>query len=294
MFIDFHNLPYLITVAIFLITYAGIAIGGIPGMALDRTGIALLGAIAMIVANNFSPEHALHLIDTPTIILLFSLMVIAGQLKVAGFYEWMIVKLYPLMQRPKLFLGVVIAVSALLSALLVNDVICLAFTPILTIGLKRAGLNPVPYLLALAAASNIGSAATIIGNPQNMLIGQVGRLDFLEFLLWCLPATVLSLFLIYFVIHQKYRRWLKVPDELDLKEEANELRDFNWHQSAKGLIFLFVLILLFFTKIPRELSALVLAGCVLCSRSVQTRKLLGNVDWHLICLFCGLFIRMMR
>ncbi len=290
MHIDLHNLPYLLTVAIFFITYIGIAIGGIPLMALDRTGIALLGAITMIVANNFSPEQALLFIDAPTILLLFSLMVIAGQLKISGFYAWLVVKLYFLMQRPKMFLAVVIVVSGVLSAFLVNDVICLALTPILILGLKRAGLNPVPYLLAMAAASNIGSAATIIGNPQNMLIGQVGRLNFLDFLLWCLPVTVLSLFLVYVVIFVRYGKWLKIPEEPVLQTDENILKDFNKHQTIKGILFLMILIVLFFTKIPRELSALVLGGCVLCSRSIQTRKLLANVDWHLICLFCGLFI----
>ncbi len=290
MFIDFHNISHILTIIIFTITYTGIAIGGIPGMALDRTGIALLGAITMIVANDLSPTNALHMIDTSTILLLFSLMVIAGQLKVAGFYKYLIIKLYPLAQRPRFFLAVIIATSAFLSAVLVNDVICLAFTPMLAIGLKRAGLNPVPYLLAMAAASNIGSAATIIGNPQNMLIGQVGKLNFSYFFLWCLPSTLLSLLLTYIVIYQRYHKWLKIPAETDVKTESNDMKDFSRHQSLKGIFFLFVLIILFFTDIPRELSALILAGLILCSRSVQTRKLLGNVDWHLICLFCGLFI----
>jgi Na+/H+ antiporter NhaD/arsenite permease-like protein len=140
----------------------------------------------------------------------------------------------------------------------------------------------------MAIASNIGSAATIIGNPQNMLIGQVGGLDFGHFLRWCAPPVLLSLVAAYGLILFLFRnQWAGVPARTD---PAVDDVPFNRYQNAKGGLALLFLILFFFTPIPRELTALTLAGIILCSRKMATRELLGFIDWHLITLFCGLFI----
>src|SRR5512135_3765705 len=176
---------HTLAIVIFVATYAGVAVGGIPGLALDRTGIALLGAIAMLATGILTTDAAIRSIDIPTILLLYSLMVLSSQFRLGGFYTWIAVRITGFMDRPLRFLLVMMAVCAALSAVFTNDIICLAFTPVLTAALLRAGLNPVPFLLGVAISSNIGSAATIIGNPQNMLIGQLGRLDFGHFILWC-------------------------------------------------------------------------------------------------------------
>ncbi len=276
---------------IFLVTYAGVAIGGIPGLALDRTGIALLGAIAMVVTKVLTTRQVFDAIDTATILLLYALMVISAQFKLSGFYTRVALQLTRLISRPRLFLLAVMAASAILSAFLTNDIICLAFTPILCMAILEAGLNPVPYLLGLAAASNIGSAATIIGNPQNMLLGQVGRLDFIAFSRACLPPVLLALAGAYVILLIIYRRQL--PDRFELKRgEPRDYPAFNRHQTIKGMVVIGVLVVLFLTGLPRELSAIALAGFLLCSRRMKTRSLLGLVDWHLITLFCALFIVM--
>lgn len=280
---------HTITLIIFLITYTGIAIGEIPGLALDRTGIAVLGAIAMVASGILSTEEAIMAIDFPTILLLYSLMVLSSQFRLGGFYTWIAMKVAGLTDRPWRFLFMVMLASAGLSALLTNDIICFAFTPVITVSAIKAGLNPAPYLIGLAVSANIGSAATIIGNPQNMLIGQFGRLPFGEFILWCAPPSVLSLagaYLILKVIYSK-KIFLEAP-ALSLQPEA--LPDFNRHQSTKGIIAMLALILLFFSPIPREVSAIVIAGLLLCSRSMRTRSILENIDWHLLTLFAALFI----
>ncbi len=280
-----------IALIIFLVTYAGVAIGGIPGLALDRTGIALLGAIAMVAAKVLSTRQAFDAIDTSTILLLYALMVISAQFKLSGFYTRVAVRLIGLLARPRLFLLALMSASALLSAFLTNDIICLAFTPILCAALLEAKLNPVPFLIGLAAASNIGSAATIIGNPQNMLLGQVGRLDFLDFTRCCLPPVMFSLGAAYLIMLWTYRRHL--PSRHDIcGTRGREYPAFNRHQTAKGMAVVLVLVVLFLTRLPRELSAITLAGFLLCSRRMKTRSLLGLVDWHLITLFCSLFIVM--
>ena len=278
-----------IALIIFLITYAGVAIGGIPGLALDRTGIALLGAIAMVVAKVLGTRQAFDAIDTATILLLYALMVISAQFKLSGFYTRVALQLTRLLSRPRWFLMAVMAASALLSAFLTNDIICLAFTPILCVAILEAKMNPVPFLIGLAAASNIGSAATIIGNPQNMLLGQVGKLDFIAFSRACLPPVLLALAGAYIILLWLYRQQL--PDRQTIKaDEKREYPAYNHHQTIKGMVVIVVLVILFLTSLPRELAAMALAGFLLCSRRMKTRSLLGLVDWHLITLFCALFI----
>lgn len=190
---------------IFGLTYAGVALGRIPGLRLDRTGIAVLGAIAMVSGGFLTLEQAISAIDFPTILLLYALMIISAQLRLGGFYTWVALRITGLLRRPRLFLLAAMLTSAVLSAILANDIVCLAFTPVLIFTLSKTGQKPLPFLLGLAVASNIGSAATLIGNPQNMLIGQVGHLDFGAFLAWSTFPVVFSLLAGYLLICWRYR-----------------------------------------------------------------------------------------
>ncbi len=281
------------TVIIFLMTYLGVAVGRIPGLALDRTGIALLGAIAMMVCGVVPLKQAMASIDVPTILLLYALMIVSAQLRLGGFYTRVALAITALSHRPRLFLLISMGVSAALSALLANDIVCLAFTPVLACALLRARLDPVPFLLGLAAASNIGSAATIIGNPQNMLIGQLGRLSFIDFMLWCTPPALMALAGSYAVILATYKGRWHLPEGAAVRIHTGDngaQPAFNAWQSGKGLLAVCVLVILFFTPIARELSALAVAGILLCSRKMKSRSIISLVDWHLITLFCALFI----
>ena len=292
------NLPG-IAALIFTVTYAGIALGGLPGLAIDRTGIALLGAIAMVATGAMLPREAALAVDFPTILLLYSLMVVSAQFRLGGFYSRAALWINRYIKNPGVFLGALMLVSAVFSALLANDIVCLAFTPVLCVSLLDAGLDPVPFLLGLACASNLGSAATIIGNPQNMLIGQVARLGFGKFLLWCAPPSALSLAACYGVILLLYKgRWRPVAaDSPPLEKQTDFLSPgktawppYERYQTLKGLLITAGLIAMFFTPVPRELSAIIAAGVLLASRKISTRSILGLVDWHLITLFCSLFI----
>ena len=281
---DFLNVPVLI----FVLTYLAVAIGEVPGLALDRTGLALLGAIAMVAFGVLSTEEAVQAIDFRTILLLFGLMVVSTQFRLGGFYTHTALLLTRWMDRPGAFLLAVMLASALLSALLANDIVCLAFTPVLAVSLLKRGLNPLPFLLGLAISSNIGSAATIIGNPQNMLIGQVGHLHFGAFLFWCLPPSLVALASAYGLLRWMFRnRWIGGPPQSGLLADWPA---YDGHQTRKAWLVTLALLALFFTYIPRELTALVAAAVLLCSRRLTTRSLLGWVDWHLITLFCGLFV----
>ncbi len=277
-------------IIVFVVSYTGIALGKIPGLVIDRVGVALLGAIAMIVLGVVSPRDAVAAVDLPTILLLYSLMIVSAQLRLGGFYTGFALKIVPLMARPRLFLLAGMLASALLSAVLANDIVCFAFTPVLAMSLLRAGLNPVPFLIGLAVSSNIGSAATIIGNPQNMLIGQMGRLDFGRFFIWCSPPTMLSLLAAYAVIARVYRGRFQGGGGAAAAGHASSWPAFNPWQTSKGLAAVSLLIALFLTPIPREISAISIAGVLLCSRRMKTREILVLVDWHLITLFCALFV----
>lgn len=282
-------MTHTICILIFIITYTGIAVGGVPGLTLDRTGVALLGAIAMVVTGVLPLREAMASIDAPTVLLLFGLMIVSAQLRLSGFYAGVALRLAGLAAHPRRFLLVLMAVSASLSAILVNDIVCLAFTPIIVVATLQAGRNPVPFLLGLAMASNIGSAATVIGNPQNMLIGQVGKLGFGSFFIWCLTPMLLSLAAAYGLLAWIYRRRFDgVPAVINQVQHSETA--FNRWQSRKGLFAVGTAVVLFFTPVPREVTALAIGGCLLCSRRIDTRRLLGLVDWHLITLFCALFI----
>jgi Na+/H+ antiporter NhaD/arsenite permease-like protein len=275
---------------IFILTYLGVAIGRIPGLMLDRTGIALLGAIAMVVVGAVGLEQAVGSIDVPTILLLYALMIVSAQLRLGGFYTRIAGRMTVWCVYPRRFLLICMLVSAFLSAILANDIICLAFTPVLAAALLQAGLNPLPFLLGLAVASNIGSAATIIGNPQNMLIGQIGRLSFDAFAIWCGPPALAALIGSYLIIVGLYHDRWKASLRIQPEGPAPVGPTFNLWQSAKGVAAAAMLVALFFTTIPRELSAIAIAGVLLCSRKMKSRHIIELIDWHLLTLFCALFV----
>ncbi|MGC8603709.1 MAG: SLC13 family permease [Desulfomonilaceae bacterium] len=281
--------PDIIAAIIFFMTYTGIALGSIRGLAIDRTGIAVLGAIAMLATGTLGEHEALKAINAPTILLLYSLMVLSAQFTLGGFYTRVALSIVRFVTRPELFLFALILSSALLSAVVANDIVCLAFTPVICVATVRSSLNPIPFVLALCCASNIGSAATIMGNPQNMLISQVGGLQFGSFVSWCLPPSIISLMALYLIILGMYHgKWR--DESYKLSSAAYGWLKFDFYQSAKALILTTALIIMFFTRIPREISALTVAGILLCSRKMTTRSILSLVDWHLITLFCALFI----
>lgn len=274
---------------IFLLTYLGVAVGRCPRLAIDRTGIALLGALAVILVGGLAPPDVLDAVHFPTLLLLYGLMILSAQLRLGGFYTWLAWRVTKWIDRPARFLLMLMLTSGLLSAVLANDIICLAFTPVLAVAVRRRDLNPLPFLLGLAMATNLGSAATLIGNPQSMLIGQLGQLSFSRFLLWCAPPSLLGLLATYVVLLWLFKGRFHLPGN-NVPFDEPQWAEFNLWQSLKGLIAAGAVVLLLLLDFPRELSVLAVAGMLLLSRRMHTRRVLGLVDWHLMTLFCGLFI----
>ncbi|MBI5536815.1 MAG: anion transporter [Deltaproteobacteria bacterium] len=276
-----------LTLLVFALVYLGMVLGRIPPLALDRTGVALLGAIVLVAAGKLDVSHAAGAIDVPTMALLFGLMVVSAQLRLGGFYDHLTRRIAAATLSPRALLALLLAVAGLLSAVLANDIVCLAMAPVLVEGCSRRRLNPVPYLLGLACASNVGSAATLIGNPQNMLVGQVLHVPFGGYLLDGAVPAALGMVVVWGVIAWQFRgQW-----EQDSKLEVGEPAPFNPWQSSKGLFVVTVLMGVFLlTRIPREVAAMAAAGVLLMSRRMATRRMLAQVDWHLLVLFAGLFV----
>jgi Na+/H+ antiporter NhaD/arsenite permease-like protein len=276
---------------VFAVVYAGMILGGLPFLQLDRTGIALLGAIAIIGLGVLTPEQAAQSIHLPTLLLLFSFMVISAQMRLGGFYTRVTLGIADLRLSPPALLGAVIAVVAALSAVFSNDVICLAVAPVLTDACLQRRLDPVPYLLGLACAANLGSAATLIGNPQNMLIGQVLGLSFADYFLEAIVPVLLGLAATWGVIAWQARgRWLTVLEDPP-PERREDYAVYDRWQTGKGLGIAAALVGAFLlTDLPREVLALAGAGLLLMSRKLHSHKMLGLVDWELLILFIGLFV----
>jgi Na+/H+ antiporter NhaD/arsenite permease-like protein len=276
-----------VVLLVFGFVYLGMVLGEIPGLALDRSGVALLGAIALVATGRVAPQAAWNAVDVPTMALLFGLMVVSAQFRLGGFYARVTRRLAAAEVSPDVMLALVILVTGGLSALLANDIVCLAVAPLLVEGCARRGLDPVPFLLALACAANVGSAATLIGNPQNMLIGQRLGLPFAGYLLDAGVPALLGLAAVWAVVRMtvggRWRAHTPIPQVED--------PTFSTWQTTKGAVVLVALVLAFlFTELPRDALALSAAGVLLLSRHTASRHVIGLVDWHLLVLFIGLFV----
>ena len=282
--------------AVFLTVYWGMFLGGLPKLKLDRTGVAVLGAIAVVAITGMDLHEAAAAVDLSTLVLLFAFMVISSQLHLSGFYAAVTRAVGAWALSPAALLAVLMGVAGALSAVFSNDVICLAMTPVVVRVCWQRGLNPVPFVLALACAANIGSAATLIGNPQNMLIVSVLQLPFAAYaqqafwpvlisggLAWCWLVAAPSGWAHTGLSHtaQPMRAALAAGQEPALR---------RW-DSIKGLSVATVLLVLFlFTDVNRELAALVGAGVLLLSRRRASAQVLSAVDGSLLLLFVGLFV----
>jgi Na+/H+ antiporter NhaD/arsenite permease-like protein len=276
-----------VVLLVFALVYAGMILGGIPGLALDRTGVALLGAIALLAAGRMTPPQAVAAVDVPTLGLLFGLMVVSAQLRLGGFYGWVTRRVAGARLSPSGLLLSLVLVAGALSALLCNDIVCLAMAPVLAEACQRRRLDPMPFLLGLACASNVGSAATLIGNPQNMLVGQALGLSFAGYLGEALLPSLLGLVATWGVIAFLHRgRWERAG-----AVAAVDAPPLDRWQASKGLVVLLALVAaLLVAPWPREVLALAAGGILLLSRRMASRRTLGLVDWQLILLFVGLFV----
>lgn len=279
---------YTLVIATYVAVYVSMMLGGIPGLRVDRTGAALLGAILLLAGGAISEKDALGSIDVPTLALLFGMMVVSAQFELGGFYEFVTQRMVMRELSPPALLAAVIAVTGGFSAVLTNDVVCVAVAPLLVRTCQRKGLNPVPYLLALACAANVGSASTIIGNPQNILIGESLNLSFNKYFLIAAPPCLIGLAIVWCVIAYLYQdNWTR---KVEVPENGPNDHFDRW-QTIKGVLVMTALVAGFvLAPWPRELLALAAAGVLLLNRTFHSRRIMGLIDWSLLVLFISLFI----
>src|SRR6266478_2309464 len=271
---------------IFLASYVVFALGRFPGLKIDRTGAAIIGAIAMVVFRVVPGHEALRAVDFSTIVLLFAMMLVVGALELSGFFEW-IAELVLRHVKSGMLLPAVILTCGLLSAFFVNDIVCLVMVPFVLTLTQKLRLPPLPFLVAVATSSNIGSVATITGNPQNMLIGSFSGIGYREFLFHLGPVAVLALALDSLVIHWMFSRQLH---QIELQASVIPLPPLDLSHLLKPMLVASGVVVAFLAGVPPVLAASAGAAILLISRSRDPRKLYAEIDWGLLVFFVGLFI----
>ncbi len=278
-----------LTLLIFALTYAVIAVGKLPLIRLDRAGAAFAGAVAMVLAGSISESAARDAVDYHTLMLLFGMMIVVANLRLSGAFA-VFARAMLLRARSGFGLLAMTVVSAgVLAAFFINDVVCLALTPLLIDAAELLGLNPVPFLLALATASNIGSAATITGNPQNMIVAGFAHLHYLPFAARIAPVSILGLVADYLVIAFAYRASLA-----HVRRNTGMLRAKPQHVIPalvmKSSVIAMAALVCFAMGFPTHLVALGAGAVLLFTRRIKPERVYRLVDWTMLVMFAGLFI----
>jgi Na+/H+ antiporter NhaD/arsenite permease-like protein len=282
-----NDLTTTAALAIFAATYVIVALGKIPVYRIDRAGAALLGGSLMVGAGVLSLEEAYRAIDFDTITLLLGMMIVVANLRVSGFFRLVNDWIARHVRHPLALLVAVVLVSGLLSAFLVNDAICLVMTPLVLDVVDRLKRNAVPYLLAIAMASNIGSVATITGNPQNMIIGSVSGIPYAAFVAALAPVAAFGLLVTTLLIALVYRREFLAAEPLPASLRAPR---YHGPLLVKTALVVLVMMTLFFLGQPVAKVAIVGGAFLLLTRRVRPDKVYREIDWPLLIMFVGLFI----
>jgi Na+/H+ antiporter NhaD/arsenite permease-like protein len=277
-----------ITLTIVGITFIGIAIGRYPIIKSNRTTITLIGVAALILFSQIKFDDLSEYLDFDTLILLFSMMILNANLKIAGFFRFASQFMIRWARTPRAFLALEIILMAVLSALFLNDTICLVFTPMLISMMNSLKRNPIPYLIALATAANVGSVATLTGNPQNMIVGITSGISYTMFLINLAPIALLGVGVIWFVLIKMYPYEFSRDDHFSIIEEDQTpiIRDLL----LKTVVICSGLLVAFLAGVPIALAAFIAANLLLITRKHQPHLVFAEIDWNLLVFFAALFI----
>jgi len=274
-------------ILIFAATYVVLAVGRVPGLCIDRTGAAIIGASLMVAVGALSIDEAFRSINYETIILLFGMMLVVANLRLSGFFTAISRRVISRTHRPLTLLCAIVFVSGVFSAFFVNDTICVVLTPLVVEIVTHLKRNPVPYLLGVAMAANIGSTATITGNPQNMLIGTFSQIPYRTFAAALAPVAfiglVLTVLLLYLVYHREFASRFSA-EAVELERVANP--GLMW----RTVIAAAVMLVLFFAGWSTSKVAIVTGALLLITRTVEPEKVYHEIDWSLLVMLMGLLI----
>jgi Na+/H+ antiporter NhaD/arsenite permease-like protein len=282
------NLASYVTIPVVLVTFMGVAAGEFPGLKMNRATITLVAAVLLVVLGMISPSAALRAIDPNTLLLLFAMMVIAAHLRLAGFFGWLTHLVIRHVRSPQGLLAWVILLAGFLAALFLNDTVVIVITPLVLDVTRRLRRNPLPYLIGLAAAANIGSVATITGNPQNILIGLSSHIPFNLFLGRLGPVAVVGLILTWAILVRMYRSEFS-KNRIEIETTLSD-PEIDWPLLQKCLVLAAFLFLGLLAGISMPLFAILIAAALLISRRVQPEDVFAKVDWLLLVFFTGLFV----
>lgn len=274
---------------IFAVTYVAMAGAPLPLVRVDRPAAALCGAVAMVIAGALSLKGAYAAIDLPVITLLLGVMIIAAYLQEAGFFRYVAYLVLTRARTARSLVWMLVLAAGALSAVLMNDTVCLMFTPLVVAVVSEAGLPVLPYLLALASASNIGSVISYTGNPQNVIIAQAaaGKLSYLQYVTTALPVGVSLLLLDAWLIGALFRRSL---DAANLAERRLPPPDFDRRLAATALAALGLFVVLAAAGVALPGAAMAAAALLILAAGRSPREALARIDWSLLLFFAGLFV----
>jgi Na+/H+ antiporter NhaD/arsenite permease-like protein len=275
--------------AIFAFTYLVFVIGKFPGLQLDRTGAALAGGLLMVLSGSLSEQQALAAIDFHTIGLLLGMMIIVANLRVSGAFALVARWLLKRAHSGYGLLAMTVLVSGVLAAFFINDVVCLSLAGPLIEVARLLEIDAAPLLLALATGSNIGSVATITGNPQNMIVAGFAGIGYSAFATRLAPVALVGLVADYAVIAWVYRARLsriQRREDLNLPGPPPEQR---WHLIKSSIVAAIVLVL-FAMGYPTHLVALSGGAALLFTRRMHPQSIYERIDWTMLVMFAGLFV----
>jgi Na+/H+ antiporter NhaD/arsenite permease-like protein len=261
-------------------------LGKSPIFRVDRAGAAIIGAVATIGTGIMSFQEATAAVDFKTIIILFSMMIIVANLKLAGFFEWVGELVCRQVNNKKQLLFAIVMSSGIMSALAINDIICLLFTPVVILVCRKVQCNPLPHLLGVAMASNIGSAATLLGNPQNILVGSLSGVSFISYFTASCPVALIGLIATYLAISYHYQ-W-----DLEGSLIASAASHINIHMYLiiKSFLVLVLVVVAYMFGYDLALISCLGGAALLITRRVKPNKVYSSVDFNLLLIFIGLFI----
>ena len=279
---------FVAALLVFAVTYVVMAIGKLPGYRLDRAGGALLGGSLMVGVGVLSLDEAFAAVGIETIPLLLGMMIVVANLRLSGFFRLVNAYVVTRAGHPLALLAAIVVVAGVLSAFLVNDTICLVMTPLVVDLVTRLKRNPVPYLLALAMASNAGSVATITGNPQNMIIGSLSKIPYTTFAASLAPVAAVALLLTIVLVALFHPKEFLTRERLGAPP-SGELRS---HRPLvlKSLAILAGMIVFFFAGWPIAEVAILAGAFLLVTRRIKAEKVYFDIDWPLLVMFSGLFV----
>ena len=283
-------MTFPITIAtgiIFVLTYAGVSLGRVPGFRLDRAGIALTGAALMMAVGAITPEEAYRAINLDTLALLLGMMIVVAHLRLSGFFRLVTRWALAHAHSPLILLATVTITAGAFSAFLVNDAVCLVMTPLVIEVTRSLRRDPIPYLLAVAMASNVGSTATITGNPQNMIVGAVSRIPYIEFAAALAPVAVAGLMFVIVMLTALWLREFRQPAQLTAKLPSSRVHK---PQLIKAVLVTLGVIAAFFAGVPVAMAAFLGGALLLVTRAIKAHKVYQEIDGSLLLMFAGLFV----